>query len=99
MGNARVTTHAQFVDKTMEAAPYLKELLRVNGSSLRQKLMRFRVAFHARKHPGKMTMLICMVRAVQKYCPDHALKLLAVLKVSLSLVNAERKQFVFEVKK
>ena len=64
------------------------------GSSLESRLMKYRVAFHSQKHPGKMTMLTCLVRAVKKYCLEHEQKLIAALKVAAAVVYSDRAEVI-----
>ena len=99
-GNARISTVTELFEKTDKGSPDMKLVLKqhVAGSSLLSRLKKYRVAFHSQKHPDKLTMLVCVLKAVEKYCPEQQQKMIAVLKVAASLVHSDRIDIIADVR-
>lgn len=99
-GNPRTSTVTEFFNRTNEKSQDLKLILTepAAGSSLESRLKQYRVAFHSQKHPGKQTMLVVMLRAIEKFCPDEKLRLIAVLKVAAIQTHAARSGSALVVK-
>ena len=99
-GNPRTSTVTEFFNRTNEKSQDLKLILTepAAGSSLESRLKQYRVAFHSQKHPGKQTMLVVMLRAIEKFCPDEKLRLIAVLKIAAIQTHAARSGSALVVK-
>ena len=92
VGNPRVSTTTELFYVTNEKSKDLNLILSqpAAGSSLESRLMKYRIAFHSQKRPGKLTMLTCLVRAVETHCLEQEQKLIAALKVAATMVHSDR---------
>ena len=61
------------------------------NSSLRFSLNQYRNAFYAVKHPDDLTMLVCLLKAICKYCEGMDYKVKAALKTSGWLAEPQAK--------
>ena len=96
VGNPRVSTTTEFFYVTNEKSKDPKLILSqpAAGSSLESRLMKYRISFHSQKHPGKLTMLTCVVRAVENYCPEQEQTLIAALNVAATVVHNDRAEVI-----
>lgn len=99
-GIPKMSTPTEFFGKINEKSPDLKKILTepASGSSLDSRLKQYRIAFHCQKHPDELTMLVMMVRAIEKFCPTETLRLVAILKVAAAQEHEDRCKTICDVK-
>jgi len=95
----QVNTVTSFFNSVNLKQPELSLILKDRNlnSSLRFSLNQYRNAFYAVKHPDDLTMLVCLLKAICKYCEGMDYKVKAALKKAGSLNHKQRLQEMNEM--
>ena len=95
-GTATVSTVAEMFDKTMEKTPQLKQMIvaRAGGSNLEFVLKQFRMKLFSRKEPGDVTMMACLILAMDQFCTGLSHKVKTGVIKAASLVHSERMELI-----
>ena len=95
-GTATVSTVAEMFDKTMEKTPQLKQMIvaRAGGSNLEFVLKQFRMKLFSRKEPGDVTMMACLILAMDQFCTGLSHKVKTGVIKAASLVHSDRLELI-----